>query len=143
MSAKRYFQLSLLLPLILPVIVLLLFEPSFANGGIVLILMFSLYFGALPYLLFVIGLLFWMRRKDVREIQRMTFIAPLVFTGFFITCVITVIPIQLLMIGEVRIEADVVFQCCVVILTLGYAYVLVANAGYAIVKALKLVKLSS
>src|SRR6267142_1989991 len=137
MIAKRYFQFSLLLPLILPAMVLLLFESSLRRGSVVFILIFSLYLGGLPYLLFVIGLFFWMRGKDVRQIQRMTFIAPLLFAGFFVICVIAAIPIQFLMIGEVRIEAEVVLQCCVVILALGYAYVLVANVGYAILRAFK------
>lgn len=54
-----------------------------------------------------------------------------------VICVIAAIPIQFLMIGEVRIEAEVVLQCCVVILALGYAYVLVSNVGYAILRAVK------
>ncbi len=138
MKGKRYFQVSLFLPLIVPLIVLLLFEPSFAYGRVVLILIFSLYLGGVPYLLFLIGLFFWMRRKDARDIQRMTFISPLLFAGFFVLCAVAVVPIQYLMIGQVRIEADVVFQCSVVILVLGYSYVLVVNAGYVILKLLKI-----
>ena len=138
MKGKRYFQASLFLPLIVPVIVLLLFEPSFAYGGVVFILIFSLFLGGIPYLLFLIGLFVWMRKKDVHAVQRMTFFAPLLFAPMFVFCALAAVPIQYLMIGEVRIEADVVFQCCVVILVLGYAYVLVVNAGYGVLRLLKL-----
>ena len=137
MKGKRYFQVSLLLPLIVPLIVLLFFKPSFAYGGVTMILTFSLYLGGIPYVLFVIGLFFWMRRKDAREIQRMTFISPLLYAGFFVLCAVAFVPIQYLLIGDVRIEANVVLLCCVVILVLGYSYVLVVNAGYAVLKLLK------
>lgn len=137
MIAKRYLQFSFLLPLIVPSLILLTAKTTFAYGAIIPILTFSLFLGGLPYLLFIIGLLICTRRKDASAIQRITFIAPLLFIPVFLLCVLVFIPIQLLMIGDVTVEANVVVGCCIVILILGYIYVAVVNAGYAILKVLK------
>jgi tetratricopeptide (TPR) repeat protein len=134
--AKRYFQASFLLPLILPLPFILVASRGFGGlGGIALVLEGSLLIGGIPYILFLAGLSFWARGKNFRTLQRMTYIAPLLFIAVFVYCALLLIPVQILTVGEVRVEGRAVSYLCVFILILGYFYVLLANLGFHLLKA--------
>src|SRR5918993_3410861 len=104
MTSKRYFQISLLLPIAAP-LVSLSFAGLFASPSpgpapgwrVVLLLLFgSLLFGGVPYILFAAGLLFWMRGKGAREVQRMTYVAPLLFIPVFVSCAVALVILGLI-----------------------------------------------
>lgn len=136
-SARRYFQLSFLLPLILPLLALLVASPGFRGwNAVVLVLWGSLLIGGIPYVLFLAGLLYWARDKDAKAIQRVTFIAPLLLVPVFIYCAVAIIPLQILKTGEVRVEVSGVLTFCVFVLVVGYFYVLLANAVFFLLKAI-------
>ncbi|MDQ3818026.1 MAG: hypothetical protein M3362_10070 [Acidobacteriota bacterium] len=135
-GAKRYFQASFLLPLIVPLPVMLVASSGFRGwGAVALVLEGSLLIGGIPYILFLAGLFFWARGKNFRALQRVTYIAPLLFIPVFVYCALALIPIQILTVGEVRVEGRSVFSLCVFILILGYFYVLLANLGFHLLKA--------
>ena len=134
MGEKRFFQLSFLLPIVLPLLLIFVANPTF---GLVSILTLSLILGGVPYLLFITGLFFWMRNKNAKDIQRMTFVAPLLFIPVFLLSVLVFLPIQLITTGTIDVNAGIVFICCVFIIILGYLYVLVVNGVYFLFRALK------
>jgi hypothetical protein len=138
MSARRYFQLSFLLPLVLPLLVRLLWSTGFRGwGSVILIIWGSLLIGGIPYVFFIGGLFFWMRNKDYKAIQRMTFIAPLLFALlFFCIVVFIIVPLQMLSTGQVRAEGNALSGFCILILIVGYFYVLLTNAGFYLLKGL-------
>jgi hypothetical protein len=91
--------------------------------------------GGIPYVFFIGGLFFWMRNKDYRAIQRMTFIAPLLFALLFLCIVVfIVVPLQMLSTGRVRAEGNALSGLCILILMVGYFYVLLTNAGFYLLK---------
>jgi hypothetical protein len=136
MRAERYFQASFVLPLVVPWPVIFLLGRTDQFRALTWGLYYVSIIGALPYLLFLLGLLFYTRRKDAQRIQQFTLIAPLLFAVFFLCCVLIVILIQYLELGEVRIEANEVEGFCFVVLIVGYAYVLVVNVVYFILRAM-------
>lgn len=137
MSEKRFLQLSFLLPIVLPLLVLPFSDSREGFGDLFGILAASLILGGMPYLLFLACLFFWMRDKNAKEIQRMTFFAPILFVPVFLLCVLLFAPIQQMITGKVDINGGIVFICCVFIIILGYVYVLAVNGAYLLFKALK------
>src|SRR5688572_10131474 len=96
---KRFFQISMLLPLAFPLafcgLVYWLWGYRVEASGsplfsavvyVALIFGYSLYLGGIPYVLFLIGLFIWMRAKTAGEVQRMTYVAPLLFIPVFTGC---------------------------------------------------------
>src|SRR3954464_4910453 len=108
MSARRYFQLSFLLPIVLPLLVSLFAKATLTGwGSIVFLLWGSLLIGGIPYVFFIGGLFYWMRNKNYKAIQRMMFIAPPLFALMFILGAVFIIaPLQLLTTGRVRVEGN-------------------------------------
>lgn len=137
MSEKRFLQLSFLLPIVLPLLVLLFTDGKFGYGETFGILTLSLTLGGIPYLLFLACLFLWMRDKNAKKIQRMTFFAPILFVPVFLLCVLLFAPIQLIITGNIDISGGIVFICCVFIIILGYSYVLFVNGAYLLFKAFK------
>ena len=141
MTSKRYFQISLLLPIAVPLVSLFFASPGPLRGWrVVLLLLFgSLLLGGIPYLLFAAGLLFWMRGKSAREVQRMTYVAPLLFIPVFVSCAVALAILELILSGTNKVEAGLVLLSCALILIFGYVYVLAVNVSHAILKAIGVV----
>ena len=138
MRAIRYFRLSFLLPLLLP----LLAAPFVRMGhgwlaGVAVFLWASLLIGGIPYIFFMAGVFYWMRNKDYRTVQRMTFIAPFIFGFVFVFGAVFILaPLQLLTLGQVRVEGSGVGLIFIFILIFGYFYVILTNAGFYLLKHL-------
>ena len=109
MQATTYYRLSLAVPLILPLIV----WP----------LLFSLQYGGVPYLLFVGGLLYWMRGKSEEQVERAASFAPLLMAIIYLV-VYAIDRLTAHMAirtwGDYEFFAGVGIPC---ILLLGYGYV--------------------
>jgi hypothetical protein len=140
MTPRRYFQVSVLLPVLVQVPIMLLLGRTSQFIALAYLLYYSTIIGGLPYLLFFIGVLVWTRGQDWRTIQRMTFISPVLFAAFFLVCAVVVITIQYFMLGKVRVEANELPGFCFVFLMIGYVYVLLINAGYFILRAASLIE---
>ena len=138
MRAKSYFKLSFLLPIVLPFVALPFAE---MGGGLLNALAFilwgSLIIGGIPYALFLIWLFYWMHDKDYRAIQRMTFVVPLLFVMvFFLGATFIFTPLQVLSLGESRIEGSGLVGFCFFILIVGYFYVGLTNGGFYLLRHL-------
>ncbi|HID49368.1 MAG TPA: hypothetical protein EYP40_07140 [Chromatiales bacterium] len=125
MSEKRYFAAMLFLPLVLPFSIFVIGE-NLITG----ILFLSLGFAGIPYLIFALLILLWIRNRDLKSVRTLSYISPLLF-----------IPVQAVYLG-VRFVMDKlstpelggvggsIFVSAVYIVIVGYAYVLLVNGGY-------------
>jgi hypothetical protein len=144
MKAKRYFQCSFFLPLIVPLLaglILLLTRGFDSVAGEsrfqfpLVILVFSLWVGGIPYLIFLVAALIWSERHSVWEIQLFTFVAPLIYTlllGVFV-------------VAPYGITLSLQDPTWLVILgygiAVGYFYVLPVNVLYCLLKLVRLVRM--
>lgn len=87
MKRKIWYLISLTFPLLLPAFLLLCHEPvsrSFDTANFNLTLydyfIFSAFFGGVPYFLFIIGIVVWLRHKTANEIKLASWILPVLFT---------------------------------------------------------------
>ncbi|MBI5007435.1 MAG: hypothetical protein HZB95_10000 [Nitrosomonadales bacterium] len=130
MSPIRFFRIALILPIALP-LVFLPFGMNVASA----VLLLSLVFGGIQYLLFACVMFFLIGRiKDEARIQKLSFCAPLLF-----------IPIQgggwlLYEYIDQLFNPDIIYSWgelipfAVYILIIGYVYVGLVNIVYGIVK---------
>ena len=84
MEYERFVRRALLLPIAVPVLVspLLLLDGVEATntfGDIVAFLLWSLLFGGIPYLVFLIAFLAWMRDKPAGRVRRAVLLAPITY----------------------------------------------------------------
>ena len=81
MNIIRAYKLSLLLPIIVPILFApaLFFIRSIGESGatVLMTILYSLVYGGIPYLILVGILLFWMRGKDETQIRRALLLSPL------------------------------------------------------------------
>src|SRR5215831_15733789 len=90
MSVKRYFQLSYVWPVVLPVVALVFSGGAMANWAQELCREL-LYSGGVPYALYAGAMLIWSRDKEGASVRRSTYLAPLLFLpAMAITLVIAV-----------------------------------------------------
>ena len=90
MNIIRAYKLSLLLPIIVP----MLFAPAFffirslgESGAMALMtILFSMVYGGIPYLILVGILLFWMRGKNEKQIRRALLSSPLLMLVILQVC---------------------------------------------------------
>jgi len=122
---RRFLQVSLFVPLVLPLVFTPLYSPSQASVGTTIagILLVSLVFGGIPYLLLVLGLLWWGRSQRAVDMVWAGWMMPLFLA-----------PLSGLLVGAVmaydaspgrRLEAATLYGGLSLIysLVLGYAYV--------------------
>ena len=139
MKARLYFQLSFLLPIILPLLVWIMGGFDLGNG-ILAVLILSLVVGGIPYLFFLAGFFCWVTGKDLRSIQRFTFLAPLLFIPVFLACGFVVMLPKMRLGEELRNMSNWVLGFSYVILFVGYFYVILVNAGYYLLRFAGLLK---
>jgi hypothetical protein len=131
MSEKRYFAAMLFLPLLVPVSIYV-FGENLVTG----VLFLSLGFSGVPYIIFSILVLFWIRGRGITHIRRLSYVSPILF-----------IPMQALYLSarfamdkaantELTGLGGSIFVSAVYIMVIGYAYVLLVNVVYlSLVKA--------
>lgn len=131
MSARTYFRLSLLLPLLLPVALL----PFTDLSGIVAILWMSLGFGGPAYILYGVIIFLWLGKISTSwGMRKLTYWAPIIFIPIQSVSWLIHFHLQKQSNPELTggIEGIPVFA--VYILLLGYIYVGIVNAGYYILE---------
>jgi hypothetical protein len=131
--AKRYFQVSFLSPLIAPLIMSPFYNSKTVWGGLFNLLFYTLVFGGIPYLLTLVALFFITRRMADREVQIVTLLTPFLFTGIMTVCYIILAGFH----AEKSTKTIIPLIPIVVIvgLIVGYAYVLIVNLIYYILKS--------
>lgn len=79
-TKKRIYQFCLALPLVVPVIFLPFFWYLQSLGeyfaGFVMVILYSGYVGGVPYLILLVPLVFWIRKKSARETRRALLWSP-------------------------------------------------------------------
>jgi len=87
MNIIRAYKLSLLLPIIVPILFVptLLFIRSLGESGAIVLMtiLTSLIYGGIPYLILAGILLFWMHGKDETQIRRILLLSPLLMLVIF------------------------------------------------------------
>ena len=130
LTERRFLQLSLVLPLAVPLAIGLMarLTSSEVVDVFAAIFLLSLAFGGLPYLLFVTAILFWSRNKSVRAIRRLSYFSPLLFVLATAALSLAAIPFGIAL-REIFLFI-VIFS--VYALLFGYLYVFVINYLYEI-----------
>lgn len=148
-AEKRLLQFSLLLPLVVPFLagfVISLTENSesfltYVVRGILglplLITVYSVIIGGIPYVFFMVGLLVWSRGKSDTQIHRMFWFSPLLFTPVF--WLFAFIAGTLFNDGNPDPQRFIGFSSAFIffsgcILVLGYIYVIFVSAIYYLFK---------
>jgi hypothetical protein len=130
MNVKPVYKLSLLLPIIVPVLfapTLLFFKSlSESTATVLMIIITSLVYGGVPYLILVGLLLRWMRDKNEAQIRRALILSPL----FMIVIFQLVAGVYIALFSEARPRINQFIGSLIIltpfILLFGYAYVGIA-----------------
>jgi len=128
MTARTYFRLSLLLPLTAPLV-----AAVFGVNGITAVIVMSLLFSGIPYLLFASGLYVLIGKLDGRRTLRLLSLAvPVLFVP--VNALFWVVPLLLVSAdaGSANGAWNTLTILSVYILVLGYAYIAIVNVGLSI-----------
>ena len=142
MTAKKYFQLSFFLPLILPVILCLGvwgYHIKFTAPDRIIMIAgvfgWSVVIGGLPYLIFLAGVLRWSSgARTAAEIYKFNWFAPLLY-GCVFACFGIVVSLLGIFWGFSYIILALPFVLQIAI-EVGYVYVIVVNGIYCFGKRL-------
>ncbi|WP_420129349.1 hypothetical protein [Longimicrobium sp.] len=131
MSVKTYYRWALLLPLLVPALAWLLqgLLPGSAAAMAYLLFM-SVVIGGVPYLLFAIGFLLWMRGASDARVHRGILLAPLTYTVVLVIC----LTLFLLVDGTLSNSSDSLGTFVGFALVFGYGYVALAELGRALLR---------
>ncbi len=132
-KARRYFQISFLGPIIAPLMLLPFYNSKTVLGGVVNLLFYSLVFGGIPYLLTLAALCFICWGMKDRQIQIITLVTPLLFTGILIGCYIILAMFHPQ--KSTKTIIPLIPILAIVSLVVGYGYVLIVNLIYYILKS--------
>jgi hypothetical protein len=140
MRVAIYYRWSLVLPLCLPIAVILALVPlaPYLNSlppplaTPIMILVWSLLAGGVPYVISACGLWFWMRGKSERGLRRIAYAAPLVMLGVYALCLLALslaIEPEPPFTSAWWIDGTLVFfaYSAMLIMLLGYLYVVVVD----------------
>lgn len=138
LSARRYFQISLLFPILLPLLTLAIPRPRDPNAfvathsaltGALGVAGLALLIAGIPYVLFAIALYFWIRHQSLPVIHVTAVLSPFMFcipVWLFILCL-----------GGVHDIGAAVFAFVFYsfwTLLVGYPYVLIVYAIYFVLR---------
>src|SRR5215469_4222541 len=138
MSAKRYFQLSYVWPVVLPVAVLVLPGGVVANWVQQLCREF-LYSGGAPYALFAGAMLLWSSSKEGGSVRRSIYLAPVLFLPALGMSVVIAAHRETYQPNPGQLALAVVLYGMILaipVLILGYCYVGLVNLGFVILRSL-------
>ncbi|HEU4881576.1 MAG TPA: hypothetical protein VFT45_05005 [Longimicrobium sp.] len=129
MSIRSYYRWALVLPLLVPALVsplgMLNPQPPGFTTMLTYLLFMSVLIGGVPYVLFAIGFLLWMRGASDARIRRGILLSPLVYTGVMLLC----LTLFLLIDGTFSNSSDSMGMFVGFALLFGYGYVALAELG--------------
>src|SRR5215471_2769895 len=138
MSAKRYFQLSYVWPVVLPVAVLLLPRGA-VEDWIQQVCREVLYSGGAPYAVFAGALLLWSGGKEGPSVRRSTYLAPVLFLPVLGMSLVIAAHRETYQPNPGQLALAVVVYgmiFAIPVLILGYCYVGLVNLGFVILRSL-------
>jgi len=142
MTAKKYFKWAFLSPLILPFVVLLVEQlislfTGWGFGQLTGLLVGSVIFGGIPYLIFLVGFYRWMQGKNENQIHFYSYLFPVFYMLIFLICLVVYIPVVrpesfdnlfYFLISEYLWDAYYTFGKIAVVVA--YSYIILINLGY-------------
>ncbi len=128
LSGKRYFQSSLALPLLFP-----LLGYVFPESVIMMILFTAIIIGGAPYLLLAAGILWWSRRRDEHALRRLSYVLPLIYLPLLILALFLWTTLSTGTLPEAGRFAQSILDFSGYTLVIGYGYVLLVNLIYEVV----------
>jgi hypothetical protein len=138
-GAKRYFQLSFLGPILVPLMLLPFRSTDSYLGFLAHLMTISLLFGGIPYVLTLGVLYFICRGRNDHQIQVITFITPLLFI-VILTCCYLILAIFRNSTENTKITISSMPIFWFFSLIIGYGYVLVVNIIYFLLKSLGVIR---
>ena len=136
MKPTTYFRLTLLFPIVLPLLIYLVDSKSWLFG----VLFFSLAFGGPAYIIFAILMFIWFGKLSTStELRKLTLKGPILFIPIQATTWIVYFYYGKLSNPELTGGWSMLLPFAVYILILGYAYVLIADIGYSLFNKLGLI----
>jgi len=142
MTAKQYFKYAYLGPLILPFIVLLVEKligslNGWNFGELTGLLLGSVFFGGIPYLIFLVGLYRWIKDKSASQIHFFSYLFPVFYMLIFLIWVV----VYILMVRPENFDNLFSFLASddlwgfyymlgKIAVVIAYSYIILINAGY-------------
>ncbi len=123
---KKYFLATLALPVVIPV----LFGITGTENALVAILITSLVFGGIPYLVLCAFVIVWARNRDEKQIRKLSYIVPLIFAAIFFVFLYAWMMIEKKGFPDFTEFSQVYALFGGYCLVIGYAYILVVNFVY-------------
>lgn len=131
MSARSYYRWALALPLLVPALLspLMLLDPAPAGVRVVMLfLSWSVLIGGVPYVLFAIGFLLWMRGRPNHAVRKGIYMSPLVFAVWLMVCLSLFLAVD----GTLGSSSEFVGLFAIFGVVFGYGYVGLAEVGRAL-----------
>ncbi len=137
MEYKTFVRRALLLPIVVPLAAgPALFVPGVEGtpaGDLVALVVWSLLFGGIPYLVFLAAFHLWMREKPEARVRRGLRLSPVFYSLFLAVCM------ALLEVARngAAVDGKAFFPLAVfagIALGFGYAYVLIAEAAWWVMR---------
>ena len=125
MSIYTIYRVSIWLPILIPAVLLAVAKAlslPIAEIDVLEVLVYSLFWGGVPYLPLAIWATWWVGGRPEPEIRRMMFRAPLLMVALFAPAALVVG----LVVGALKPFTAVAVLGTIVIIPLGYAYVALA-----------------
>ncbi len=94
------------------------------------VLFLSLGFAGIPYFVFFLLILFWIRGRDVTYVRRLSYVSPLLFIPVQALYLSAKFAMDKLSSPELTGLSGSILVSSVYIVVIGYAYVLLVNVGY-------------
>ena len=134
-----YLRLCATFPVVIPVIAFQAIHFGFNPLDVNVIFAFSLVFGGVPYAIFALGMLYWLRDSPSRTYWKAAAVAPILFIVVFaVTAIAFRVIVDLVENGIILLRpADflvLVLFFPLYILPIGYFYVGLAYLGYRVLK---------
>ena len=146
MTGKKYFKYAFLSPLILPFIVLLVeiligSLTGWNFGELTGLLLGSVFFGGIPYLIFLMGFYRWIKDKSAGQIHFSSYLFPVFYMLIFLICLI----VYILIVRPENFDNLLSFLISEqlwgsyytigkIAVTIGYSYIILINTGYWVLK---------
>lgn len=133
MTIQTYYRAALLLPLAVPALFslgLLVEDKPALLGGIMFYLYGSLLFGGIPYVLFAVGFLRWMRGRTTREVRAAILLAPVIYAVLLMLCLFVFLIVD----STLGQNWNTIWSMGGFGVVFGYAYVLLAELGRLILR---------
>ena len=127
MSIHSIYRISIWLPIVIPAVLFGLAKAlrlPIADIDVLEVLVYSLFYGGVPYLPLAIWATWWVGGQPEPEIRRVMFRAPLLMVALFAPAALVVG----LVVGALKPFTAVAVLGSIVIIPLGYAYVALAVA---------------